>query len=88
VFPYDRKTLLVLVGGLAAALVAFVLRSIAAGWGRGAPFNVGAAVLGMGATWAILLRVAGVTSEEAALLRLPKSWVKEAPTPHRPRDAG
>jgi O-antigen/teichoic acid export membrane protein len=79
VFPYDRRTLFVLGGGVAATLVAIALRTLVVALGAGAPVAVAAAVLGMGATWALLLRTAGVTSEEAALLRLPKSWVREEP---------
>ena len=76
-FPYDRKILFILGAGLLAALVAFGCRSVAVTLGGGAALGVAAAVGGMALTWAALLRTFGVSSEEAALLRLPRSWVKE-----------
>ncbi len=76
ILPYDRRTLFVLAGGLLGAAVGFGFRT-AVGAFDGGPFvAVLAATLGMVASWTILLMIVGVTEEEAALLRVPKRWIK------------
>jgi O-antigen/teichoic acid export membrane protein len=76
IFPYDRKALLVLAGGAVGAGVGFGLREAVHALGGGALPCVVTATAGMVGSWAVLLMRFGVTEEEAALLRVPRSWVK------------
>ncbi len=76
ILPYDRKTLFVLGGGLLGATVSLGLRLAVGAAGGGALAGVIVVTFGMVAGWTILLMIVGVTEEEAALLRVPKRWVK------------
>jgi peptidoglycan biosynthesis protein MviN/MurJ (putative lipid II flippase) len=76
IMPYDRKSVHVLVGGAVGAAVGWGLRTGVHALGGGALPCVVAATAGMVASWTVLLMTFGVTEEEAALLRVPKRWVK------------
>ncbi|MGH2570453.1 MAG: hypothetical protein ACRDGR_04465, partial [bacterium] len=76
IFPYDRRALFVLAGGAIGAAVGWGLRAAVHALGGGALSCVLAATAGMLASWVVLLMKFGVTEEEAALLRVPKRWVK------------
>lgn len=77
VLPYDRRTVFVVAGGLLGTAVAAGLRAGVVALGAGPVGAVLAATAGMVATWTALLMTFGVTEEEAALLRVPKRWVKK-----------
>jgi O-antigen/teichoic acid export membrane protein len=76
IFPYDRKAVLVLAGGAVGVAIGFGLRTAVHALGGGAVPCVLAATVGMVGSWTLLLMTFGVTEEEAALLRVPKRWVK------------
>jgi O-antigen/teichoic acid export membrane protein len=78
IMPYDRRAVHVLVGGAIGAAVGWGLRMLVHALGGGAAPCVLAATLGMFGSWTVLLMKFGVTEEEAALLRVPRSWVKRS----------
>jgi O-antigen/teichoic acid export membrane protein len=75
-FPYDRETIHVIVGGLLAIAVAWGLRTIALALGAPVLVGLAAGVAGMAGTWIVLLRAVGIGEDEAALLKLPRGWVR------------
>jgi len=78
--PYDRKTLWVLGAGCAGLLLGWGLRGIAGaiGW-TSCGVGVMAATAGMAAGWVLYFLLAGVSAEEAKLLRLPKKLIRFRP---------
>lgn len=75
--PYDRKTLWVLGTGCAGLLLGWGLRGIAwsLGW-TSCGLGVIAATIGMAAGWILYFFLAGVSAEEAKLLRLPSRFIR------------
>jgi len=75
--PYDRETLRVLAGGLLGAAMAWSARAIIGAAGGADGIALTAAIAAMGGTWLVLVRRVGVSADEAALLKLPRSWVRK-----------
>ncbi|HET9885946.1 MAG TPA: oligosaccharide flippase family protein [bacterium] len=78
--PYDKKTLWVLGAGCAGFLLGWGLRAIAwsIGW-TSCGVGVMAATAGMAAGWVVYFLLAGVSAEEAKLLRLPQKFIRFRP---------
>jgi O-antigen/teichoic acid export membrane protein len=79
--PYDRKTLWVLGAGCAGLLLGWGLRATAwsLGW-TSCVAGVITATSGMAAGWILYFVLAGVSAEEAKLLRLPRRFIRFRPS--------
>jgi O-antigen/teichoic acid export membrane protein len=74
---FDRGTARALLVAAVGTALAAAMHFVADRLGAPAPVRAMTVLAAMAGVWVVALRIKGVTAAEAALLRLPKDWIRE-----------